>query len=99
VGLIGAALIATLVFIFAWRGLRTSLRARDPFGRYPVVGVTTMIVVQAFFNISVVLEYQRGAGPAADQGHSVAVYLLWGSSLFVMLGNVGVLLNVSQQTE
>jgi cell division protein FtsW len=91
-GLIGAVLIATLFFIFAWRGLRTSLRARESFGRYIAVGVTTVIVVQALFNISV-------CWPAAYQGHSAALHFLCGSSLFVMLASVGILLNVSQQTE
>ena len=33
-GLIGAVLIAVLFTVFAWRGLRTALRARDNFGRY-----------------------------------------------------------------
>src|SRR6267154_390162 len=92
-GLIGAVLIATLFFIFAWRGLRTSLRARDAFGRYIAVGVTTMIVVQAFFNISVVLAL------LPTKGIPLPFISYGGSSLFVMLASVGVLLNVSQQTE
>jgi cell division protein FtsW len=52
-----------------------------------------MIIVQAFFNISVVLALQPTKGiplPFISYG---------GSSLFVMLASVGVLLNVSQQTE
>jgi cell division protein FtsW len=92
-GLIGAALIATLFSIFAWRGLRTSLRTSDPFGRYLAVGVTTLIVVQAFFNISVVLAL------LPTKGIPVPFISYGGSSLFVMLASVGVLLNVSQQTE
>jgi cell division protein FtsW len=92
-GLIGAVLIAALFFIFAWRGLRTSLRARDPFGRYLAVGVTTMIVAQAFFNISVVLAL------LPTKGIPLPFISYGGSSLFVMLASVGVLLNVSQQTE
>ena len=31
------------------------MRAEDDFGRYLALGVTTMIVVQAFMNMSVVL--------------------------------------------
>jgi cell division protein FtsW len=92
-GLIGAVLIATLFFIFAWRGLRTALRARDPFGRYLAAGVTAMIVVQAFFNISVVLAL------LPNKGIPLPFISYGGSSLFVMLASVGVLLNISQQTE
>ena len=58
-----------------------------------MAALTTMIVVQAFFNISVVLALMPTKGiplPFISYG---------GSSLFVMLASVGVLLNVSQQTE
>jgi cell division protein FtsW len=92
-GLIGAVLIAVLFSVFAWRGLRTALRARDNFGRYLAIGVTTMIVVQAFFNISVVLAL------LPTKGIPLPFISYGGSSLFVMLASVGVLLNVSQQTE
>ena len=92
-GLIGAVMVAALFLIFAWRGFRTAQRARDPFGRYLAIGVTSMIVIQAFFNISVVLALLPAKGiplPFISYG---------GSSLFVMLASVGVLLNISQQTE
>jgi cell division protein FtsW len=92
-GLIGAVVIATLFLVFAWRGFRTAQRARDPFGRYLAIGVTSMIVIQAFFNISVVLALLPAKGiplPFISYG---------GSSLFVMLASVGVLLNISQQTD
>jgi cell division protein FtsW len=92
-GLIGAVLIAVLFCIFAWRGLRTALRARDNFGRYIAIGVTTMIVVQAFFNISVVLAL------LPTKGIPLPFISYGGSSLFMMLASVGVLLNISQQTE
>jgi len=92
-GLIGAVVVATLFLILAWRGFRTALRARDPFGRYLAIGITSMIVIQAFFNISVVLALLPAKGiplPFISYG---------GSSLFMMLSSVGVLLNISQQTE
>jgi len=92
-GLIGAVLIAVLFTIFAWRGLRTALRTRDKFGLFIAIGVTTMIVVQAFFNISVVLAL------LPTKGIPLPFISYGGSSLFVMLASVGVLLNVSQQTE
>jgi cell division protein FtsW len=92
-GLIGATLVAVLFLIFAWRGFRTSLRSRDNFARYIALGVTVMIVVQAFFNISVVLAL------LPTKGIPLPFISYGGSSLFVMLASVGVLLNISQQTE
>ena len=92
-GLIGAVLVALLFAVFAWRGLRTALRTRDNFGRYLAVGVTAMVVMQAFFNISVVLAL------LPNKGIPLPFISYGGSSLFMMLASVGVLLNVSQQTE
>jgi len=92
-GMIGSVLIALLFSFFAWRGFRAAYRTRDLFGRYLAIGVTTMIVLQAFFNISVVLALLPTKGiplPFVSYG---------GSSIFVMLASVGVLLNVTQQAE
>ncbi|HET6935975.1 MAG TPA: putative lipid II flippase FtsW [Candidatus Angelobacter sp.] len=92
-GLIGAVAIAALFFVFAWRGFRAALRAREPFARFLAVGITTMVVVQAFFNISVVLAL------LPTKGIPLPFISYGGSSLFVMLASVGVLLNITQQTE
>lgn len=92
-GFIGALCIVVLFAIFAYRGFRAAMRTQDVFGRYLAAGITTMIVVQAFFNISVVLALLPTKGiplPFVSYG---------GSSLFVMLASVGVLLNISQQAE
>ena len=50
-----ALVIVALFAIFLWRGIRTALRTEDMFGRFLAVGITSMVVVQAFINISVVL--------------------------------------------
>jgi cell division protein FtsW len=92
-GLIGAVFIAVLFFIFAYRGFRAALRTCDPFGRFLAAGITTMIVVQAFFNMSVVLAL------LPTKGIPLPFISYGGSSLFVMLASVGVLLNITQQTE
>jgi cell division protein FtsW len=92
-GLVGAVLVALLFFIFAWRGFRAALRSRDGFARFLAAGITTMIVLQAFFNISVVLAL------LPTKGIPLPFISYGGSSLFVMLASVGVLLNITQQTE
>jgi len=92
-GLIGAVMLVALFSIVAWRGFRAAFRSRDLFGRYLAIGITAMIVVQAFFNISVVLAL------LPTKGIPLPFISYGGSSLFVMLASVGVLLNVSQQAE
>src|SRR5204863_3538501 len=54
-GLIGATAIVICFAVIAWRGLRVALRAPDTFGSFLALGLTTMMAVQAFFNISVAL--------------------------------------------
>jgi cell division protein FtsW len=92
-GLVGALLIVALFAVFLWRGARTALRTSDLFGRYLAVGITTMVVMQAFINISVVL------GLMPTKGIPLPFVSYGGSSLFVTLACVGVLLNISKQAE
>jgi cell division protein FtsW len=92
-GLVGAVIIVTLFAIFLWRGVRTALRTQDLFGRFLAVGITSMVVVQAFINISVVL------GLLPTKGIPLPFISYGGSSLFITLACVGVLLNVSKQAE
>src|SRR2546425_12683811 len=54
-GLVGALVIIALFAVFLWRGGRTSLRPQDMFGRLLAVGITSMVVVEAFIYLSVVL--------------------------------------------
>jgi cell division protein FtsW len=92
-GLVGAVIVVTLFAIFLWRGVRTALRTQDMFGRFLAVGITCMIVVQAFINISVVL------GLMPTKGIPLPFISYGGSSLFITLACVGVLLNVSKQAD
>jgi cell division protein FtsW len=92
-GLLGALLVIVLFVVVAWRGVRAALRSSNPFGRLLATGITTMIVLQAFFNISVVLALLPAKGiplPFISYG---------GTSLLVMLASAGVLLNIAQQSE
>jgi cell division protein FtsW len=92
-GLVGALCVVTLFAIFLWRGMRASWRTNDVFGRYLAVGITSMVVLQAFINISVVL------GMMPTKGIPLPLVSYGGSSLFVTLACVGVLLNITKQAE
>jgi cell division protein FtsW len=92
-GLFGALAVIILFAIFLWRGARAALRTQDNFGRFLAVGVTCMIVLQAFINISVVL------GLMPTKGIPLPFVSYGGSSLFVTLACVGVLLNITKQAE
>jgi cell division protein FtsW len=92
-GLVGAMFVVTLFAIFLWRGMRASWRTEDVFGRYLAVGITSMVVLQAFINISVVL------GMMPTKGIPLPLVSYGGSSLFVTLACVGVLLNITKQAE
>ena len=54
-GFVGAICILALFVVLGYRGLRTAYRSPDPFARLTAFGITTAILLQAFFNISVVL--------------------------------------------
>ena len=75
-GLVGALFVVTLFAIFLWRGMRASWRTGDAFGRYLAVGITSMVVLQAFINISVVLGMMPTKGiplPLVSYGGSLLV--------------------------
>jgi cell division protein FtsW len=93
VGLVGTLIIVALFSIFLWRGIRTAMRTQDMFGRFLAIGITSMVVLQAFINISVVL------GMMPTKGIPLPFISYGGSSLFITLACVGVLLNITKQTE
>jgi cell division protein FtsW len=89
-GLVGSTVILMCFCAIAWRGLRTAMRAPDRFGAFLALGITAMITIQAFFNISVTL------GLLPTKGIPLPFVSFGGSSLLVSLIGMGILLNVSQ---
>ena len=90
-GLAGSTLVLACFCVIAWRGLRTAMRAPDRFGAFVALGVTAMVTIQAFFNISVTL------GLLPTKGIPLPFVSFGGSSLLVSMIGMGILLNVSQQ--
>jgi cell division protein FtsW len=89
-GLIGTTAVLICFCVIAWRGLQISAKAEDRFGSFLALGITTLIVVQAFVNMSVVL------GLLPTKGIPLPLVSSGGSSLLVSMLGIGVLLNISQ---
>ncbi len=92
-GLIGAVIVVALFVALAYRGLRAAYLSTDPFARFLAFGLTTAILIQAFFNISVVLALLPTKGiplPFISSG---------GTSIFLTLASMGVLLNVTREID
>lgn len=90
-GLLGCLLVLVLFLVFFWRGLRIALRAPDAFGRYLALGLTSMVVLQALINVSVVLSL------VPNKGLPLPFISMGGSSLMATLLSVGLLLNISSR--
>jgi cell division protein FtsW len=89
-GLVGATVVLGCFCVITWRGLRTATRAPDGFGAFLALGLTMMIVVTAFVNMSVVL------GLMPTKGIPLPLVSSGGSSMLINLLGLGVLLNISQ---
>jgi cell division protein FtsW len=89
-GLIGTTLLLVCFAAIAWRGMRIGLLAPDRFGALLGLGITTVIVLQALVNMSVVTAL------APTKGIPLPFVSNGGSSLLINMIGMGVLLNISQ---
>jgi cell division protein FtsW len=92
-GLLGALLIIGLFVAFGVVGVVAALRAPDRFGMLLAAGITTWIVGQALINMGAVI------GLLPVTGVPMPFVSFGGSSLVVLMGAVGILLNVVRQGE
>jgi cell division protein FtsW len=88
-GFIGCTLVLALFGVLLWSGMSVAWRSADLFGRYLASGMTSMILLQAIFNMAVV------AGLLPTKGLPLPFVSLGGSSLLVTLLAVGILLGIS----
>ncbi len=89
-GFVGSTLLILLFSVFTFRAFRIATRAPDLFGMLLVVGLTTLIITQAFLNIAAMLALAPLSGlPLPFISHG-------GTALLVTLASVGIILNVSK---
>jgi cell division protein FtsW len=91
-GLIGTLAVVAAFGLLLWRGSRAALTAPDRFGMLLGIGLITGIIVQALFNISVVISIVPAKGiplPFISYG---------GTSVLMTLISVGLLLSISERS-
>lgn len=90
-GFVGALAVILAFLFLIWRGFRIAKRAPDRFGTLLALGVTVWLATQTIINLSAMVALLPLTGvplPFVSYG---------GSSLIIMLGGVGILLNVSRK--
>ena len=92
-GFVGAALVVLLFLALFLRGMSIALRARDKFGALLVVGFVTQVILQAVLNIAVV------TNSIPNTGISLPFFSSGGTSLLMLLGEMGIVLSVSRQAD
>lgn len=90
-GLIGVLAVILLFVILIREGMRISVGAKDLFGGLLAFGITIMIALQAMIHIAVV------TASVPTKGITLPFVSSGGSSLFVALAAVGVLMNIGAQ--
>ncbi len=91
-GLVGALVIIILFAMLIWRGLYVSIHAKDRFGMFLGLGITFLVGIQAILNICVV------TNTIPNTGISLPFFSYGGTALLMLLGEMGVLLNISRSS-
>ena len=90
-GFIGACLVILLFVLLLLRGAVIALRAPDKFGALLTVGFVVQVVMQAVLNMAVV------TNTIPNTGISLPFFSSGGTSLMMLLGEMGIVLSVSRQ--
>ncbi len=89
-GLIGALVIILLFCLLVWRGFSIAMRAKDKFGSLLAIGLTFQVGLQAMLNIWVV------TNTIPNTGISLPFFSYGGTSLLILLAEMGIVLSVSR---
>lgn len=89
-GFIGCTIVLILFAIFIWRGILIAMKAPDMFGSLMAIGITVLVAIQVIINVAVV----TSSMPAT--GMPLPFFSYGGTALFILLCEMGVLLNISR---
>jgi len=89
-GFLGAASVVVLFAVLVWQGIRVALKAKDSFGRLLAFGISSLIAIEAFINISVT------TGALPTKGLPLPFISYGGSALIFHILGIGLLLNIAK---
>ncbi|MBI5059874.1 cell division protein FtsW [candidate division KSB1 bacterium] len=92
-GFVGATTLIGMYLLLISRAWRIARNAPDTFGYYVAAGITATLALSAVVNMGVTM----GVLPAT--GQPLPLFSYGGSSLLMTLGAIGVLLNISRQSQ
>ena len=89
-GFVGACAVILLFSLLLWRGITLAANAPDRFGALLVVGFVVQVAMQAVLNMAVV------TNTIPNTGISLPFFSSGGTSLMMLLGEMGIVLSVSR---
>ena len=89
-GFVGACGVILLFALLLWRGVTLAAHAPDRFGALLVVGFVVQVALQAVLNMAVV------TNTIPNTGISLPFFSSGGTSLMMLLGEMGIVLSVSR---
>lgn len=89
-GFVGASVILIIFALLVYRGIYIGLRAKDRFGGLLCMGIAFQIGIQVALNIAVVSDL------IPNTGISLPFFSAGGTSIFILLCEMGMLLSVSR---
>lgn len=91
-GFVGAAIIIVLFALLVWRGVTIGLNAKSKFGSLLAMGIVLQVGLQALLNIAV------ASDAIPNTGISLPFFSYGGTSLVVLLAEMGIVLAVSRDS-
>jgi len=89
-GFVGAVLVIVLFALLVWRGITIGMKAPDKFGSMLAIGLTLQVGIQAVMNMAVV------TNTIPNTGISLPFFSYGGTSLIMLMAQMGVVLSVSR---
>lgn len=89
-GFLGALAVILLFGLFIWRGFVIGLRAKTVYASLVAIGITCHVAIQALLNMMVV------TAMIPNTGITLPFFSYGGSALVMLLGEMGILLNISK---